>query len=416
MKYKSSFLNEACARGFFYQSTNLEGMDEYLTKKGRRGYVGTDLTAKSLHVGHLLPIFLMRLFQKHGHKPIIVVGGGTTKVGDPSFKNTARPLLSDEQIAENLAGITECLKMFLHFGSGENDALLVNNADWLDQLEYVPFLREVGRYFSVNRMLTFDSVKTKLTDNNTLSFLEFNYMIMQGYDFYELLRRYDCRIQFGGQDQWGNIVSGVEFIHKKIGEEVFGFTNPLLVKSNGEKMGKSLGGAVWLSPKLYSAYDFWQYWRNVDDADIIKLMYLFSAKEVEEIKKFEKLQGEELNDIKKMLADEMTALVHGEFALSEVHTAVANVFGGGNDISSINSLPKYIVKIDRLKEISIVDILVESKLCVSRGDAKKLIRNGGVYLKNQQITEDYDLAKNFSGETVMKLSCGKKRHILLCFE
>ena len=416
MKYKSSFLNEACARGFFYQSTNLEAMDEYLCTKGRRGYLGTDLTAKSLHVGHLIPIFLMRLFQKHGHKPIIVVGGGTTKIGDPSFKNTTRPMLSDEQIAENMEGIKSCLLPFLKFG--DDDAIIVNNADWLENVKYVSFLREVGRYFSVNRMITFDSVKTKLSENNSLSFLEFNYMVMQGYDFYELFKRYDCRIQFGGQDQWGNIVSGVEFIRKKIGEEVFGFTNPLLVNSNGEKMGKTLGGAVWLSPKMYSAYDFWQYWRNVDDADIIKLMYLFSAKEVDEIKKMEKLQGQELNEVKKMLADEITAIVHGEDALPAIHQVVSGVFGGGkgSDLSSLVSLQKYTIDLEELDKISVIDVLVNSKLCASRGDAKKLIRNGGIYINDSAIAEDYRFPTEIFQDDILKLSCGKKRHILICFK
>ena len=417
MKYKSSFLNEACARGFFYQSTNLEAMDEYLTVKGRRGYVGTDLTAKSLHVGHLFPIFLMRLFQKHGHKPIILVGGGTTKVGDPSFKNTTRPMLSDEEIAENMEGIKACMRPFLRFGEGESDAMMVNNADWLDKLEYIPFLREFGKYFSVNRMITFDSVKTKLTENNSLSFLEFNYMIMQAYDFYELFRNQDCRIQFGGQDQWGNIVNGVELIRKKLGEEVFGFTNPLLTNSRGEKMGKTVGGAVWISPALYSAYDFWQYWRNVDDADIIKLMYLFSSEEIEEIKKMEKLQGEELNDIKKMLADEMTAIVHGKDSLPAIHQAVSGVFGGqGNDLSSLVSVPKYKVSISKIHEISLIDILVDSKLYPSRGEAKKLIRNGGVYINNSPVSEEYRFPNDIAASDVLKLSCGKKRHILICFE
>ncbi|MDR0581102.1 MAG: tyrosine--tRNA ligase, partial [Holosporaceae bacterium] len=276
MVYKSSFLNEAAARGFFYQSTNLEAMDEFLTVAGRCGYLGFDITAKSLHVGHLIPIFLLRLFQKHGHKPIVLVGGGTTKIGDPSFKDKTRPILTDKEITVNLNGIKSCLAPFLKFGDGNSDAIMLNNADWLDRLEYIPFLRDVGKYFSINRMIGFESVKVKLTANDSLSFSEFNYMVLQAYDFYELYVQKDCRIQFGGQDQWGNIVCGVELIRKKLGKEVFGFTNPLLTTSGGQKMGKTAKGAVWLSKEMLSPYEFWQYWRNVDDADVIKLMYLFT--------------------------------------------------------------------------------------------------------------------------------------------
>lgn len=290
MKFKSSFLTEANARGFFYQSTNLEAMDEYLTTKGRYGYIGFDITAKSLHVGHFIPITMMRLFQKHGHRPVILVGGGTTKIGDPSFRNTTRPVLSDEEIAENMIGIKSCLMPFLKFGSGESNAIIVNNADWLDKIEYIPFLRDIGKYFSINRMIGFDSVKSKLEKNSSLSFLEFNYMILQAYDFLELYKNIGCSIQFGGQDQWGNIVCGVELIKKKLGKEVFGFTNPLLTTSDGKKMGKTTNGAVWLSKNMLSAYDFWQYWRNVNDADVIKLMYLFTDLELSEIKKMESVQ------------------------------------------------------------------------------------------------------------------------------
>ena len=287
---KSSFLEEAIARGFVYQSTNLETIDEYLSTEGRYGYVGFDITAKSLHVGHLIPIFTMRLFQKHGHKPIILVGGGTTKIGDPSFRNTTRPMLTDEQIQENLKGIKSCLKPFLKFS--DDDAIMVNNADWLDKLNYLEFLRDIGKYFSINRMIGFDSVKTKLSENNSLSFLEFNYMILQAYDFYKLFTNHGCRIQLGGQDQWGNIVCGVELIRKKCEAEVFALTNPLLTTSDGKKMGKTANGAVWLSADFLSPYEFWQYWRNVNDADVIKLMYLFTDLPINEIKKMESVKGE----------------------------------------------------------------------------------------------------------------------------
>ncbi|MBR1734951.1 MAG: tyrosine--tRNA ligase [Alphaproteobacteria bacterium] len=410
-KYKSSFLNEAAERGFFYQSTNLDAMDDYLTTKGRLGYIGFDITAKSLHVGHFIPIAMMRLFQKHGHRPIILVGGGTTKIGDPSFRNTTRPILSDKQIAENLRGIKQCLLPFLHFGDKESDAILVNNADWLNDIQYIPFLREVGKYFSINRMIGFDSVKTKLESNSSLSFLEFNYMIFQAYDFLKLYTEKGCCIQFGGQDQWGNICCGVELIKKKLGKEVFGFTNPLLTTSDGKKMGKTANGAVWLDRTLLSPYDFWQYWRNVNDADVIKLMYLFTDLEIPEIKKMENIQGQEINDLKKLLADEITSIVHGHESLDEIHKSAANMFSkDSTNLSDTTSIPKY-----QLSDFSKspIDILVESKLCESRGDAKRLLRGGGVYADGKTITEDYKFQKENFVNGVMKFSCGKKKHILI---
>lgn len=405
---KSSFLQEAVARGFVYQSTNLESIDEYLSVKGRRAYVGFDITAKSLHVGHLIPIFTMRLFQKHGHKPIILVGGGTTKIGDPSFRNTTRPMLSNEQIAENLKGVKSCLEPFLKFG--DNDAVLINNASWLDNINYLEFLRDIGKYFSINRMIGFDSVKTKLTNNNSLSFLEFNYMVLQAYDFYKLFTEKDCKIQLGGQDQWGNIVCGVELIRKKCEREVFGLTNPLLTTSDGKKMGKTANGAVWLSKDFLSAYDFWQYWRNVNDDDVIKLMYLFTDIPVNEIKKMESVKGEEVNALKIILADEITSIVHGRDSLESIHQSAKSIFNQScEDLAKIDSVKKYRVS----KATSIIDILVETKLCSSRGDAKRMIRGKGVYINNQSIEEGYKFSENLSKGDLLKLSCGKKKTVIL---
>jgi len=411
---KSSFLNEAVARGFVYQSTNLEAIDEYLSTKGRCGYVGFDITAKSLHVGHLIPIFTMRLFQKHGHKPIILVGGGTTKVGDPSFRNTTRPMLSNEQIAENLKGIKSCLEPFLKFengsGSDDNSAIMLNNAAWLDNINYLEFLRDIGKYFSINRMIGFDSVKTKLSQNNSLSFLEFNYMILQAYDFYRLFTDRNCRIQLGGQDQWGNIVCGVELIRKKCEAEVFGLTNPLLTTSDGKKMGKTANGAVWLSENFLSAYDFWQYWRNVADADVIKLMYLFTDLPIDEIKKMESVRGEELNALKVILADEITSIVHGKNSLESIHQSAKGIFNQScEDLAKIDSVSRYPTE----KSESIIDILVKTQLCSSRGDAKRMIRGKGVYVNNQSITEDYKLPQDLSDGDLLKLSCGKKKTVIL---
>ncbi len=405
---KSSFLNEAVARGFVYQTTNLEAIDEYLSTKGRYGYVGFDITAKSLHVGHLIPIFTMRLFQKHGHKPIILVGGGTTKVGDPSFRNTTRPMLSNEQIEENLKGIKSCLEPFLEFG--DDKAIMVNNAAWLDNINYLEFLRDIGKYFSINRMIGFDSVKTKLTQNNSLSFLEFNYMILQAYDFYRLFCDKDCRIQLGGQDQWGNIVCGVELIRKKCEAEAFGLTNPLLTTSDGKKMGKTANGAVWLSENFMSAYDFWQYWRNVDDADVIKLMYLFTDLPVEEIKKMESVKGSEINALKVILADEITSIVHGKDSLASIHQSAEQIFNQScEDLTKIDSVNRH----QTAKTSSIIDILVETGLCSSRGDAKRMIRGKGVYVNNESIAEDYKLPQDLSDGDLIKLSCGKKKNVIL---
>lgn len=414
--YKSSFLNEAIARGFFYQSTNLEAMDEYLMIPGSSGYVGFDATADCLHVGSFIPICLMRLFQKHGHRPIILVGGGTTKVGDPSFRNTTRPILSNDQIAENIVGIKKCLTPFLNFGDGPTDAKIVDNADWLDKLEYLHFLREVGKFFSVNRMITFDSVKTKLDSNNPFSFLEFNYMVMQGYDFMHLFQNEGCRIQFGGQDQWGNICCGVDLVKKKLGDEVFGFTNPLLLTSDGKKMGKTANGAVWLRSDKFSTYDFWQYWRNTNDADVVKFMYLFTDLDLGEIKRMEQVKGSEINALKVILADEITALVHGRESLNEIHSSASQMFskdGLSADLSDAAGIPKY-----ELGDLSktIVDVLVESGLCGSKGDAKRLIRGGGVYIDNESIKEDYSFNVETFQKGFAKLSSGKKKHILVVFK
>jgi tyrosyl-tRNA synthetase len=392
-------------------------MDEYLTTKGRYGYIGFDITANSLHVGHFIPIAMMRLFQKHGHRPIILVGGGTTKIGDPSFKNTTRPVLSDDEISENMIGIRSCLLPFLKFGNSNSDAILVNNADWLDDLKYIQLLRDIGKYFSINRMIGFDSVKTKLEGNNSLSFSEFNYMILQAYDFLELYVKKECCIQFGGQDQWGNIVCGVELIRKKLGKEVFGFTNPLLTTNDGKKMGKTVSGAVWLRRDMISAYDFWQYWRNVDDADVIKLVYLFTEINTKEIKKMEKIRGQELNDIKKILADEITSIVHGRESLEDIHRSASSMFSNdGGDLSDMTSIPKYNIRKSEIVSKSVVDVLLEGGLCESRGEAKRLLRSGGIYVNNKAIDEEYKFPLNLECNEFIKLSCGKKKHLLILLD
>ncbi len=406
MKLKSSFLIEAIERGFFYQSTNIEGLDEYLSAGSRYGYVGTDLTAKSLHVGHLIPIFLLRLFKKHGHKPILLVGGGTTKIGDPSFRNSARPMLSDDQIAENLESIKKGLDFILG-NKNENEKIeIVNNAHWLDSLNYIDMLRNVGRYFSVNRMIGFDSVKTKLSENNSLSFLEFNYMIIQAYDFYHLFTEKDCRIQFGGQDQWGNIVCGVELIRKKIEQEAFGYTVPLLLKKDGTKMGKTANGAVWISKEMMSPYDFWQYWRNIDDADVGKCLRLFTDLDLSEIKRLEDLKDKEINEAKKILANEITKIIHGEDELSCVLKQVSSMFDA--NVFDENNAPSVSCAFE---DFSIVNVLVESKISSSKSEARRLIRGGGVVVNDETITEEYSP----KSKDVLKVCVGKKRRFLVKF-
>lgn len=414
-------MREACERGFFYQATNLEGLDNHLCTPGRLGYIGFDATAKSLHVGHLLPIFLLRLFQRHGHKPVALIGGATTKIGDPSFRNSARPMLSDEEISDNMDGMKLCLKKFIKF-DGKDSALMVNNADWLSNLNYIDLLREVGTYFSINRMITFDSVKSKLTENNSLSFLEFNYMIMQGYDFLELRNSIGCEIQFGGQDQWGNIVSGVELIRKKIGKEVFGFTVPLLTTSNGQKMGKTAGGAVWLMSDMLSPYDFWQYWRNVDDADVIKFLYLFTDVEVAEIKKIESAvkseKNTDINELKKLLADQITTITHGQAALDKIHKTAAALFVSKNadlkDLELSCTIPVFPIQQSRFACCTIVDIMVEAKLSSSKSEAKRMVTAGGVYVNDDKINDiDYVVSANNLSDNLVKISAGKKKHILV---
>ena len=309
---RSTFLSAATERGFVHQCTDFETLDERLRKGRVIAYVGYDCTADSLHVGHLMWIMLLRLFQKCGHKPIVLGGGGTTRIGDPSFRDEVRPLLSDEQIAHNMASIRHIFANFLHFGDGPTDAIEVNNADWLDELRYIPLLREIGRHFSVNRMLTQESVKLRLEREQPLSFLEFNYPILQAYDFLELARRFGCELQMGGSDQWANIVSGVELARRSDGRTLFGLTTPLISTASGAKMGKSLGGAVWLNSEKLSPYEYWQFWRNTEDADVGRFLRLFTELPSDEILRLERLEGSEINDAKKVLATEATVLCHGK--------------------------------------------------------------------------------------------------------
>lgn len=410
MKFKSSFLQEATERGFFYQSTNLEGLDEYLSSSGKLAYTGFDLTARSLHVGHLIPLFLLRLFRKHLHHPVVLLGMGTSMIGDPSFRNTARPMMKQQEIMDNYNGIKDQIQSIFDRDHPGEQLIVMENYSWLQKLNYLDFLRDFGVYFSVNRMIGFESVKAKLAENNSLSFLEFNYMLLQAYDFYHLYRTLNCGIQFGGQDQWGNVICGVELVRKMMGEEIFGFTTPLLTTSDGKKMGKTAKGAVWLSKDMLSVYDFWQYWRNVDDADVIKLMYLFTDIEVSEIKKMESVKGQELNSLKRLLADEVTGIIHGKESLIDIHNTVDNVFSDSSDLGSMASLPKYQIAKCDAENVSIIDVVVNSGMCESRGEAKRLVRGGGVYVDNAPVSEEYRFTTD---KDKLKVSCGKKKHLLV---
>lgn len=406
--YSSDLLRLLSERGYIHQTTDAEGLDALASREIVTGYIGFDATAPSLHVGSLVQIMMLRRMQQAGHKPIVLMGGGTTKVGDPSFKAEERKLLDEAAIAANIAGIRKAFENFLTFGDGPTDAVLVDNADWLDHLEYLPFLREVGRHFSVNRMLTFDSVQLRLEREQSLSFLEFNYMIMQAYDFLELSRRQGCRLQMGGSDQWGNIINGVELCRRADGTEVFAVTTPLITTADGAKMGKTAQGAVWLNadgPDGYrlSAYDYWQFWRNTADADVAKFCKLFTDLPLDEIARLEALQGAEINQAKIVLATEATALLHGrEAAEAAAATAAATFAGGGSG----EALPS----IETGGEIGILAALVQLGFCASNGEAKRKVTEGAVKLDGETVS---DLAAVISVASERKLSLGKKKHGLL---
>lgn len=414
MDLKSSFLSSAQARGFIHQGTDIKALDEKMQKETIVAYLGFDATATSLHVGNLVQLMLLRLLQKTGHKPIVLIGGGTTRAGDPSGKDEMRKILSPEQIDTNIQGILACFKKFLVFGDGPQDALLINNADWLLGINYLDFLREYGPLFSVNRMLTFDSVRLRLEREQPLSFLEFNYMILQAYDFLELYRRYGCSLQFGGADQWGNIINGVDLTRRKEQAAVYGMTTPLLTTADGAKMGKTARGAVWLHEDLLSPYEYWQFWRNTQDLDVGRFLRLFTELPLEEISKLECLQGAELNAAKKILADEATKLCHGEDAALKAHQA-ADLLFSGSPRQSEEGAPQYCVSKKQLEQgIPLIELLKDTKLASSNGEAKRLIQGRGVRL-NDQVVEDDSIVvtlKNLEN-TVIKISAGKKRHFFI---
>ncbi|MBS0504315.1 MAG: tyrosine--tRNA ligase [Proteobacteria bacterium] len=404
-EYRSDLLRLLSTRGYIHQVTDAAALDALAVQGPLPGYIGFDPTAPSLHVGSLVQIMLLRRLQQSGHKPIVLMGGGTGKIGDPSFKDEARKLMTDEVIQSNIASIKTVFQRFLTFGDGPTDAIMVDNADWLDALEYIPFLRDIGQHFSVNRMLSFDSVKLRLDREQSLSFLEFNYMILQAYDFLELSRRAGCRLQMGGSDQWGNIINGVELARRVDGTEVFGVTTPLITTADGGKMGKTMSGAVWLNEDQLSAYDYWQFWRNTDDRDVGRFLRLFTDLSLDEIARLEALQGAEINEAKKILANEATAMCRGRAAAEEAAETARRTFDEG---AAGEALPSFAVTGG---SIGIVDALVNLGLAASKNEARRLIKGGGARVNGDKV-EDEALTVSIGAEPV-RVSAGKKHHGLL---
>ncbi len=421
-QYKSEFVRNLVSRDFYYQATDLDGIDQAAQKGSLCAYIGFDCTASSLHVGSLVQIMLLRRLQQAGGRPIVLLGGGTTKIGDPSDKDKSRPVLSTEQINANKESLKGVFAKFLKFGDGPTDAIIVDNADWLEGLGYIDFLRDVGRFFSINRMIALESVKRRLDREQELTFLEFNYMLLQAYDFLELNQRYGCRLQMGGSDQWGNIVNGRELIHKykvehngieRDDEKAFGFTAPLITTASGGKMGKTADGAVWLNADLRSPYEYWQFWRNCEDADVARFMRLFTDMPLDEIAKYQALEGADINSAKIVLANACTTLLHGaEAAKSAQETAHATFAQGqaGGD------LPKVQLNADEMADgVSLMSLFERAGLVASRGEAKRHIKAGALKLNDKPVTDMQTQigAGDFTGQENLKLSVGKKKHALV---
>jgi len=431
--HRSPFLVAAQERGYIHQCTDFAALDERLNEGPVTAYLGYDCTADSLHIGNLMGIMLLRLYQRSGHKPIVLMGGGTTRIGDPSGKDESRQLLSDETIANNMAGIRKVFTKFLDFGDGPTDAVMVNNAEWLDELRYIPLLRDIGRHFSVNRMLTQDSVKLRLEREQPLTFLEFNYPILQAYDFVELARRYDCALQLGGSDQWGNIVAGVDLGRRVAGKALYGLTTPLIATASGAKMGKSVGGAVWLNAERLSPYEYWQYWRNTEDADVGRFLKLFTELPIAEIAK---LEHGDINEAKIELANKATELCHGLEAAAKAAATAGAVFtvqlsargmaagsargmvaGTGQAALTLtdSALPQIPIPKDTLaRGIPAFELFVRSGLAASNGEARRLIRGGGARANNAVVTSETQLLSDANLENgIIKLSIGRKRHVVV---
>jgi len=412
-QFKSDFLRVLSDRGFIHQVSEPEALDALATSSQITAYIGYDCTAASLHIGHLLPIMMLHWMQQTGHRPIALMGGGTTRVGDPSGKDESRRILTEEVINENLKSIRATFSKFLAFGDGPGDAIMANNADWLNTLNYIDFLRDVGKHFSINRMLSFDSVKLRLERQQELSFLEFNYMILQAYDFVELNKRYGCVLQMGGSDQWGNIINGIDLGRRLRNAQLFALTAPLITTSSGAKMGKTAAGAVWLNADMMSPYDYWQFWRNTEDGDVVRFLKLFTTLPLPEIARLGALQGQEINDAKKTLATEATALLHGRAAAELAEQTARRTFEEGalsQDLPTIE-----IARADLDKGLGILAANVEAKLVASTSEARRQIKGGGLKVNDVTVTDEKMVltAKDLTPEGVIKLSLGRKKHVLL---
>ena len=403
----NKFLKEFKDRGFFYQCTNEEELSNLMDKERIKAYIGFDCTAESLHVGSLLQIMCLRLLQKNGHRPIVLLGGGTTRIGDPSGKDKTRKILSEEEVEKNIKNIRNILKKFLDNDNPKTKPIFVNNYTWLKNLNYISFLRDIGKHFTINRMLTFDSVKLRLDREQSLSYMEFNYMILQAYDFLELSKKENCVLQIGGSDQWGNIVNGVELIKRYSNKQSYGLTTPLITLATGAKMGKSENGAIWLDEKFLSAYDYWQFWRNTDDRDVVKFLKNFTDIKIEDIKKVE---NNNINDLKILLANETTSMLHGEDAAKNSEQAAKEAFSGNSLGSSLPSIKINSKNID--DKLNIIDLIVLSKLEKSKSEIRRLIKGKAIKINDKVISDEKLIITNeFFKENYLKLSIGKKRHL-----
>jgi tyrosyl-tRNA synthetase len=412
--FKSDFLNVLASRGFVHQISEPDALDALAQRPGLTAYIGFDCTAPSLHAGSLIPIMMLYWLQHTGGRPIALMGGGTTRVGDPSGKDESRRLLTDQDIGKNLAGIRTVFAKFLSFGAAPGDAVMANNADWLNGLNYIDFLRDVGRHFSVNRMLAFDSVKLRLDRQQELSFLEFNYMILQAYDFVELYRREGCVLQMGGSDQWGNIVSGIDLGRRMANAQLFALTTPLLTTSSGAKMGKTAAGAVWLDPDMVSPYDYWQYWRNTEDGDVVRFLKLVTVLPLDEIERLAKLRGADINEAKKVLATEATALVHGRAAAEAAEGTARQTFEEGTLAASLPTVD--IARVELEAGLGVLTAFAEkAQLVASNGEARRQIKAAGLKVNDITVTDEKAALtpRDVTAEGVIKLSLGKKRHVLL---
>ncbi len=405
---KNSFLKEFNEREYFNQCTNLESLNGLMDKKKIRAYIGFDCTAQSLHVGSLLQIMCLRLLQKHGHQPIILLGGGTTRIGDPSGKEETRKILTEKEIEKNIKNIKKVFSIFLNNKNSKTRPIYVNNFKWLGKLNYIKFLRDIGKHFTINKMLSFDSVKLRLEREQSLSYMEFNYMILQAYDFLELNKTKNCLMQIGGSDQWGNIVNGVELVKRYSSKQVYGLTTPLITLASGAKMGKTEKGAVWLDKKLLSSYDYWQFWRNTDDRDVVKFLKMFTDKDVSEI---ESIKGKNINDLKTLLANDATTLLHGKAAAIKASETAKKTFAGGSG----DELPVIQIKKDQINNgLNIIDLSIKTNLFSSKSEIRRTIKNSGLKINNSTVTDE-NLAINISDfeDDVLKLSHGKKNHVLI---